>query len=582
MPAKKLILIAILLIAALLRLWQIDTLPPGFHFDESFEGLEAWRILTDPTYRPIFLTGNFGVPPLNAYANALTFGLFRLIGGEIGPMAMRITAACFGIIGVLALYGLATELRHLANQFKSIQLSPAFPIFAAATLAIMRWHIHFSRMGIEPIIVPLLWTATFWLLLKGHRTNQWQPFIGCGILLAACMYTYQAAWIIPLLTIPITLHLMFFHATSLRSSLSTIHYPLSTALVAILLITPLCWFFWQNPDLLLLRPQQLNIVGATGSPADSTLWGNLWATMKMFGPFGLPGDLDPRRNLPGAPAINIWLTIPFYLGLLITLWRFYQPAYAFILWGLVGLLAPGIFSEYAPHFHRILGAAAPVALFCGIGLDWIYQWSSKAKLSLRFIPLLILILAGTTSAHAYFIRWATQPALYHAFDVGLWDVGSWIAKQPADVPIYLTPRDANHATLAFAWQTRYPARPAPVTFDGRYIFPFNERINDDTEFYISLEQEDFRTRLLLPEVFPDAEIVHEFLDTDGNIDARVYARLPQTQAQRLPQVQWQAEIGDGIALLGYDVQPAQLQPSGILYLQLHWSVAEQPNQDWTV
>ena len=54
----------ILLLAAGLRLWQIDALPPGFHFDESFEGLEAWRILTDATYRPIFLEGNFGVAPI--------------------------------------------------------------------------------------------------------------------------------------------------------------------------------------------------------------------------------------------------------------------------------------------------------------------------------------------------------------------------------------------------------------------------------------------------------------------------------------------------------------------------------------
>ena len=77
-------LLVVVLVAALLRLWQIDVIPPGFHFDESFEGLEAWRILTDPAYRPIFLTGNFGVGPVNAYANALTFGLFQFFGGKQG------------------------------------------------------------------------------------------------------------------------------------------------------------------------------------------------------------------------------------------------------------------------------------------------------------------------------------------------------------------------------------------------------------------------------------------------------------------------------------------------------------------
>src|SRR4051812_665163 len=95
--------VAVLLVAAFLRFWQIDKIPPGFHFDESYEGLEAWKILTDPHYRPVFLTGNFGVLPFNSYANALTFAVMQWLGGEAGPTAMRITAAIFGLLGVLAL-----------------------------------------------------------------------------------------------------------------------------------------------------------------------------------------------------------------------------------------------------------------------------------------------------------------------------------------------------------------------------------------------------------------------------------------------------------------------------------------------
>ncbi len=63
-PTRLLLLVLICGAAILFRFWRIDSLPPGFHFDESFEALEAWRIFTDPTYRPIFLEGNFGVAPL--------------------------------------------------------------------------------------------------------------------------------------------------------------------------------------------------------------------------------------------------------------------------------------------------------------------------------------------------------------------------------------------------------------------------------------------------------------------------------------------------------------------------------------
>ena len=41
-------------------------------------------------------------------------------------------------------------------------------------------------------------------------------------------------------------------------------------------------------------------------------------------------------------------------------------------------------------------------------------------------------------------------------------------------------------------------------------------------------------------------------------------------------------LGDGIGFLGYDVQPAKLRASHILYLQLYWSVASAPTADWVV
>ena len=145
------ILLLLLTLAAWLRLWRIADLPPGFHFDEAFEGLEAWRILHEDGYLPVFLTGNFGVPPLNAYANAAGFALADMLGGEAGPTAMRIVAAVFGVLGVLAVFGLGNELRRLDAGPR--RLSAAFPLLAAASLAVMRWHIHFSRMGIEPVMV---------------------------------------------------------------------------------------------------------------------------------------------------------------------------------------------------------------------------------------------------------------------------------------------------------------------------------------------------------------------------------------------------------------------------------------------
>ena len=349
-------LLLILIVAAALRLWQINRIPPGFHYDEAFEGLEAWRILTDPTYRPVFLTGNFGVPPLNAYANALMFAVFGWFGGEAGPTAMRVTAACFGILGVLFVYAAAVEVRKLTVP--RVRLSAAFPLFAAASLAVMRWHIHFSRIGIEPVIVPVIWGGAIWLLLRGWRTGRWPDFALCGIMLAAGIYAYQQAWITPLLMVLIASHLLISLRSSHHQTVTNLSIPdrpashsfirdfitrrwlglVIATVAAALLVAPLAWFFWQNPDLLLKRPAQLYVAGHPRHAAPTTVWHNLWVMAKMFGPFGTPGDPDPRRNIPGAPALNFWLAIPFYLGLIMAAWRIRRPAYSLAIISLVRAL----------------------------------------------------------------------------------------------------------------------------------------------------------------------------------------------------------------------------------------------------
>ena len=579
-------LFVIVAVAIGFRFWRIGETPPGFHLDESFEGLEAWRILTDPDYRPIFLTGNFGVPPFNAYANAIAFALAGLFDVPPGPTVMRMTAAVFGVLGVLAVAAAARELRKLDGV--ATRLSPAMPLFAAASLAVMRWHIHFSRMGIEPILTPLWWGAFIWLYLRGWRTGSWFAFAASGAVLAACMYTYQGVWVMPFVAVGATGLLALGEmrsgsgddtaALSLRRRLAGC---IVAATTATLLVAPLAWFFWQNPDLLTLRPGQIAVVGGA-APVQGGLLHNLWGTAAMFWPVGATGDLDPRRNLPGEPALSIWLAIPFFIGAAIAILRIRRLAFQITLFSLFALLAVGVVSEYAPHFHRVLGATGPTAILCAVGLDAIWQQRPARLPFVRWASILLLVLATYTSWQQYFVRWASLPDLYYAFDVGLWDVGRWIASQPAQTHIYLTPRPGDHPTLAFAWATQSNAHPPPATFDGRAIFPLADQPPAQGELYVVLEHEDFRTPLLLPDIFPSAQMTRTFVAPDGQTYASAFVRAAGMEAQRPPFVEYTLDVGDGVTLLGYDVQPAQPRPGDTLYVQYHWLVKEKPTRDWTV
>jgi hypothetical protein len=121
-----------------------------------------------------------------------------------------------------------------------------------------------------------------------------------------------------------------------------------------------------------------------------------------------------------------------------------------------------------------------------------------------------------------------------------------------------------------------------VAFDGRHIFPLTAAIAAQPEIYAVIEHEDFRTRLLLPEVFPGTMVQETVADNQGQIYARFYQRPAAAQPQRAPQVRRAVTLGDGIELQGYDVQPATLRAGEVLYLQLHWQVTATPATDWTV
>ena len=609
-------LLAILITAIGLRLWHIDTLPPGFYFDESFEGLEAWHILTDPTYRPIFLTGNFGVDPLNSYANAGMFAIFRFFGGEAGPAAMHVTAACFGVLAVLAVFGLADEMQRIAPV--KTRLSAAFPFFAAASLAVMRWHFHFSRMGIEPILTPLVWASATWLFLRGWRTGHWLDFAGSGVMLATAMYSYQAAWLIPFLMIPVALLLLLQQAKTLdwrlpgqsfRALVAALRsrqgFGLAvTALVACLVFAPLAWFFWQHLDQLMLRPSQVVATDVPDTKTRESIWQTIWATINMYNLWGMPGDQSIRRNLPGEPVLNVWQALPFYLGLGLAVWRIRRPGYAILLIGLVGLLLPGALSSHAPHFHRLLGASAPTALLCAIGLDYLWQWrpwtddeqtvvkdhprwslvvgrwSVVNRQLLGWISILLVVLGGATSAYDYFGRWAVHPDLFNSFRVGLWQISQHVATLPSDKPVYITLSYYNYPTLEFALETHDHAQ--PITFDGRHILPVAAQGTSEPTLYVITQDEGRYAHQLLLQLFPKLTPQQEIRDTQGQLYATHYLVPANTPPQLPPQYALTATLGDGIGLQGYDLKPDEILHGKTLYVQMHWLVAVAPRADWKV
>lgn len=632
-PALVLLLTAL---AAGLRFYALEAIPPGFHHDEAFEALEALHVLADRNYHPLYFPGNFGVEPLFIYLTALAF---KLCGA--GPTVMRGVAALLGSLTVPALYWLGKELEwasqkahehspshslpacgeghdgekslpagregqggadsllaHIEGRGKAHTLSISkkghggatslrgLGLIAAAVLAGLYTHIHFSRMGIEPILVPLdsiLMTAFLW---RGLRTGRWLPFALSGLFLGLSPYTYPAGRLLPFLALAFVAYSWLVDHSLWRGHWRRLLFMLG---VGVLVLLPLGITFARQPELLTLRTKQVAILGeGRGSEqAAFTILCNLRDTALAF---SIVGDQDPRNNLPGRPFLDPFLSALFYAGVLLALWRWRKPIAGFMLLWLGIMLVPTVLSEYAPHFRRALGAAPAFALLIGLAGAWLLNsvagWTRRVSLKAPYSHIAAGIMAAlfiigylnsvTLTVRDYFGRWASDPALFYAFDEGLAEVAQRIASKPADEPVYLSPRPADHPTLAFFLR----GSPSPKRFDGRHCFVLPPEGKPATYWLIT--HEDWRSEALMARHLPDALPADEIVDWQGKLYARAYWQPAGGAIRGDPPIPLGARFGDWLELLGWQAINPEVRAGEVLYVDLFWQPTAPTATDYTV
>ncbi len=573
------LLSAILALAMILRLYDLQQLPPGLHFDEAFDAINAQKVMTGAE-RPIFFPDNLGEEPLSIYAAA---AVFAVLGPS--PWSLRASSALAGIINVAALYVLARGLLPWSRE-KRI----AAAALAALVLAILYWHINFSRLGMEPIFLPLMLTLSLLFLWQGvsratTRAGNIQPatlvhFVLAGVFLGGAEFSYKAGWFVPFFIVA------FFMLETVVNSWLLIRCWRGLAVfaaAAVLVFAPLGIYFWTKPEVFLDRPTA--VTAMTLNPA--ALADNALRVAAMF---VIRGDENPRSNLPGRPVLDPFLAIGFVIGLAACLLRARPRRSAnrldsvgsrlALLW-LVVMVLPSALTDYAPHFGRSIGVTPVVALLTATGFVELYEWV-RAKLvgssgqirKLAPIVLICILMVGlSTSAystvHAYFYEWGNGTGLFESFDVGYLAMAYKLRDRPANESVYVSPFAAQHYTIEFGLGEREGIR-----FDGRraLVLPPPGSIAS----YGIVTREDSRTLDRLADVFPDGSIVETIRDLTGTRYASLF------RAQGAPQIAPQRHVGAlldyTMQLIGYDVK----READAIGLTIYWGCIAETPTDYTV
>lgn len=175
---SKLILPVILLLAAFLRIYQLNSIPVSLNWDEVSLGYNAYSIFKTGrdewgNFLP-FIFRAFGdyKLPLYIYLTAPIVGLFGL-----NTLTTRFVSIFAGIILPLIIYKI---LMLIYPKSKSLSLIGAF-IFALAP-----WHIFLSRVALEAnLFLTLFFISLYFLLKKNYSLST--------VFYGLCLFTYNSS-----------------------------------------------------------------------------------------------------------------------------------------------------------------------------------------------------------------------------------------------------------------------------------------------------------------------------------------------------------------------------------------------------
>ena len=400
-------LVAILLLGLALRLYALDSVPPGLFFDEAGKGLDAQAILRGEW--PIFFPYSGGKEPLFMY---LVAGLF-LVFGQSG-LAIRLASVLCGTATLLTTYLLAREMFTPTPALPrsgegSSRGDEVIALLATLWLAVLYPAIHFSRVGFRAGSVALFETLAFWLFWRGwnamqHRAvtstrdggrkppaSEWGWFALSGVALGLSLYTYPTSRFVPLVLAGFVIFQLTSQVAGHRSQVAGrraqvshtpfaldvsrfTFYVLLTAAVAALVFLPLGAYYLTHWAEFTARAAQVSIFNPALNHGDpwGTLVGNL---LKTAGMFALQGDPNWTHNLPGRPLLDPFTFLLFVAGLLLCLWRWKQPSSQFLLLWFAIMLVPGLIAaDLVPHFPRQTALLPALAIFAAYATVQIGRW----------------------------------------------------------------------------------------------------------------------------------------------------------------------------------------------------------------
>lgn len=433
---KHYLIIAILVLASILRLVSLDKFPSGFNADEAALGYNAYSLIETgkdehgESWPLVFRSFDDYKPPLYVY---LTIPFVKIFG--LNVYSVRLPSAIAGILSVWLIYLVSIKL------FKDKKYLPEISAFILATSP---WHLHFSRGAWEVNISTFLILLGFHFYLKSKENINYLYLFVLTFVLS--LYTYHSARVIaPILGLSLVLIDLkyFLDKKNLKTALLALAVGIILALpVATQLLSkegqsrfsgvsifadsgPLSWVHEMrrtdpNPDSTFTKIKYNRYFAYAGKFVQNYF--------SHFSPNFLfvTGDKIDRSRVPGFGQM-LSVTGPLALiGLINLLGRRRSKTSLLILsWLAISPVAASL-TYQSPHALRSQNMVIPLTLLISLGIFQTLQYIKNSKFSRNssiFILIAIFIYQYSQYLNSYFYRYSRELPI--AWQAGFSEIASY-------------------------------------------------------------------------------------------------------------------------------------------------------------
>ncbi len=414
---KKIILALILILALVLRLFNLNSLPPSLNWDEISLGYNAYSILNSGqdewgSTLPLSFRA-YGDYKLPAYVY-LDVPYVAILG--LNEWGVRLPSA---LAGVGVVFFIFLIIKKLTSSLK-------LALWGAFISAILPWSIILSRIGLEANLALFFTVAAFYFFLKNNKY-----LIISSLFFSLTIFTYNSSRIVtPLLV----LLLILFYFKQLKNRWAAISLAIFLIFFAVSLPNAFLqdssarykWTAIVDQGVINKIEQQRNFSSLQPILADLRYNRITYfipeAFKNYFSHFNpdflfLNGGSHYQYSVPGSGLIYPVLA-PF---LLIGLWQIFQKRekwQVIILGWLLISLVPAAITRDAPHALRSLMIIPPLIIFASLGIYQIKKLKNIFGVSLVFVLFVSLYLFWQNYSGGYIknYSWSWQYGYKQAAD----------------------------------------------------------------------------------------------------------------------------------------------------------------------